>query len=253
MKKALHSILFVALVLLVCCGTSEIRPFKQTAAAQQVSDQERVARNKQTILSRLKRDQVEYRGTVPGLRVKSEWVDKIVRDYAHQKLVLAGELSVGERYQLSNRWIFKDMKVTFQELFNLGAEDDEKLLPLSYGDELLNMMPAYALEGLTILGKGGEVKGPYKRSVALAGPSLALANGANPDLLLLRASALIFPLYVNREGKERMALGLARDAYTVKWKDIKNRVVDDMSEPVYVEKLRLLRDYLSEEEFKELH
>lgn len=247
-------VLSLSLILLsfVCWGASGARPFGRTAVARQDSDQERVARNKQTILSRLKREQVEYRGSMPGLRFKSEWVDKVVRDYAHQKLVLAAELSAGEKYALSNRWIFKDMKVTFQELFSLGAEDDEKLLPLSYGDELLNMMPGYALEGLTILGKGAEVKGPYKRSAALSGPSLAMANGANPDLLLLRASTLIFPLYVNKEGKERLALGLARDAYTVKWKDIKNRVVDDMSEAAHLEKLRLIRDYLSEDDFKEL-
>ncbi|HEY0171897.1 MAG TPA: hypothetical protein VGB98_12805 [Pyrinomonadaceae bacterium] len=243
MKRALNSSLILVLVLLA----------GPPAAARQASDQERVAKNKETILSRLKREKVEYRGVGSGLRFKSEWVDKVVRDYAHQKLVLAAELSAGEKYALNNRWIFKDMKVTFQELFNLGPEDDEKLLPLSYGDELLNMMPGYALEGMTILGKGGEVKGPYKRSAALSGPSLAAANGANPDLLLLRATTLIFPLYVNKEGKERIALGLARDAYTVKWKDIKNRVVDDMSEATYADKLSLLRDYITVEEFKELH
>ena len=251
MNKALTSTLLAVLALLVCWSVSDLRPSGEATAARQVSDQERVARNKQMILSRLKRERVEYRGDAPGLRFKSEWVDKIVRDYAHQKLVLAGELSVGERYELSNRWIFKDMKVTFQELFNLGPEDDEKLLPLSYGDELLNMIPSYSLEGITILGKGGEVKGPYKRSVAVAGPSLILANRESPRLL--RETSVIFPLYVNREGKERIALGLARDAYTVKWKEIKNRVVDDMSEAIYMERLRLLRDYVSEDEFRELH
>ena len=252
MKKALHSSLILVLFLFVGWGVSGARPFGRTAAARQVSDEERVARNKQTILSRLKREQVEYRGSMPGLRFKSEWVDQVIRDYAHQKLVLAAELSVGEKYTLSNRWIFKDMKVTFQELFNLKDEDDEKLLPLSYGDELLNLMPGYALEGLTILGKGGETKGPYKRSAALSGPSLAMARGANPDLLLLRASTLILPLYVNKEGQERMALGLARDAYTVKWKDVKNRVVDDNSEAAHMDKLKLLRDYITEEQWKEL-
>jgi hypothetical protein len=250
-RKALNPALFGALLLLICWSISGVSPLDRRAAARETSDQERVAKNKQTILARLKRDPVEYRGDAPGLRVKSEWVDKIIRDYVHQKLVLAGELSIGERYQLSSRWIFKDMKVTFQEVFNLGPEDDEKLLPLSYGDELLNIMPGYALEGITILGKGGEVKGPYKRSVAIAGPSLALANRENPRLL--SGSAVIFPLYVNREGKEKIALGLARDAYTVKWKEIKNRVIDDMSEQVYVEKLKVLRDYVSEEEFKDLH
>jgi hypothetical protein len=70
---------------------------------------------------------------------------------------------------------------------------------------------------------------------------------------MFRETPIIFPLYLNREGKEKIALGLARDAYTVKWKDVKNRVFDDMSEPVYMERLRILRDYVSEEEFKDMH
>jgi hypothetical protein len=253
MKRAFNAAMLLALGLLIGWGMSDGRLSGQTAAAPvpQVSDQERVARNKQTILSRLKRDTVEYRGDAPGLRVKSEWVDKVVRDYTHQKLLLAGEQSVGERYELSPRWVFKDMKVTFQELFNLSAEDDEKLLPLSYGDELLNLIPSYSFEGVTILGKGGEVKGQYKRSGAITGPSLMLANARHPRFL--RYTPLIFPLYTNREGKERLSLGLARDAYTVKWKDIKNRVVDDMSDTVHVEKLKILRDYITEDEFGDLY
>jgi hypothetical protein len=251
MKRAFHATLVLALGLLMGWGLSDDRLSGQTTAAPQVSEQERVARNKQTILSRLKRDPVEYRGDGLGQRVKSEWVDKVVRDYTHQKLLLAGELSMGERYELSPRWIFKDMKVTFQELFNLSAEDDDKLLPLSYGDELLNLIPGYAFEGVTILGKGGEVKGPYKRSAAIAGPSLMLANAQHPRFL--RYTPLIFPLYANREGKAKLSLGIARDAYTVRWKDIKNRVVDDMSEAAHVERLKVLRDYVTEDEFHDLH
>lgn len=252
MKRAFNAALILALGLLIGWGMSVGRLSGQTtAAAPQVSDQERVARNKQTILSRLKRDTVEYRGDGLGQRVKSEWVDKVVRDYIHQKLVLAGELSTGERYELSLRWLFKDMRVTFQELFNLSAEDDEKLLPLSYGSELLNMVPSQAFEGMTILGKGGEVKGPYKRSAALVGPSLMMANAKHPRFF--RYTPLILPLYTNREGKEKLSLGIARDAYTVKWKDIKNKVVDDMSDTVHVEKLKILRDYISEDEFDDLY
>lgn len=248
MKKVLKSAPAVTLALLVCWGAFGAGA-PARAAAQAAPEQERVAKNKQTILSRLKREQVEYRGDGLGLRFKSEWVDKMVRDYTHQKLILAGELSMGEKYVLSTRWLFKDMKVTFQELFNLGEHDDERLLPLSFGDDLLNLIPAYSFEGLTIYGKGGEVKGPYKRSTALAGPSLALANRGTVEVI----SAVIFPIYTNREGKEKIALGLARDAYTVKWKDVKNRVVDDMSESAYIERLKLLRDYASEDQFKELH
>src|SRR5688500_6066315 len=112
MKRAFNAALVLALGLLIGWGMSGDRLSAQTTAARQVSDPESVTRNKQTILSRVKRDPVEYRGDGGGQRVKSEWVDKVVRDYTHQKLVLAGELSMGERYELSPRWVFKDMKVT---------------------------------------------------------------------------------------------------------------------------------------------
>lgn len=248
MRKKLSATLILAFVLFVGWGTLKTSTY-QTATAQQISDQERVAQNKQSILSRMKRNKVEFRGDGADARVKSEWVDEMVRDYSHQKLLVVGELSVMEKYELRSRWVFKDMKVTFQELFNLGPEDDEKLFPLSYGDELLDMVPSYSFEGLTFLGKGGEVKGPFKRCVAITGPSLALVGNLGTGL---RGPAVIFPLYVNREGREKMALGIARDAYTVKWKDIKDRVVDDMSQAVYLDKLKLLRDYVSEEEFRRL-
>ncbi len=241
MKKVFPPALALGLLLLAFSGTP----------AAQTPDQERGAKNKQTLLSRLRREQVEYRGDGLGHRVKSEWVDKMVRDYVLQKLVIVGESSVGEKYEVSSRWVFKDVKVTFQELFGLGPEDDEKLLPLSYGDELLDLMPTYALEGLTIRGKGAEVKGPYKRSVVITGHALTFANVLGVGL---RRPVATFPLYVNSDGKEKLALGVARDAYTVKWKDIKNRVVDDMSDTAHVEKLRLMRDFVSEEdEFKKLH
>ncbi len=250
MKKALAPALALGLLSLVFWAAPGARPSGQTPSPQ-TSDQERGAKNKQTLLSRLRREAVEYRGDGPGHRVKSEWVDKMVRDYVQQKLVIVGESSVGEKYEVSSRWVFKDMKVTFQELFGLGPEDDEKLLPLSYGDELLDLMPTHALEGVTIRGKGAEVKGPYKRSVVITGHALTFANVLGVGL---RRPVATFPLYVNDEGKEKLALGVARDAYTVKWKDIKNRVVDDMSDTAHVEKLRLLRDFVSEmDEFKKLH
>jgi hypothetical protein len=198
------------------------------AAARQVSDQERVAKHKQTILSRVKRDKVEYRGAGSGLRVKSEWVDKVMSEYHYQKHILLAEVSVSEKYALRSTWVLKDMKVTFQEIFNLGPEDDEKLFPLSYASGLLDFVPAYSWEGLTFLGKSGEVKGPFKRRIAIG--------------------AGIYPLYLNDDGKEKVTLGVARDAYTLKWKDIKNRVLDDMSEEDVVERLKLLRDKLTWEE-----
>jgi hypothetical protein len=197
-------------------------------AAQQDSDQERVAKHKQTILSRIKRDKVEYRGDGSGLRVKSEWVDKTMSEYHYQKHILIAEVSVSEKYVLRATWVLKDMKVTFQEIFNLGPEDDEKLFPLSPNSGLLDFVPATSWAGLTFLGKNGEVKGPFKRRIAIG--------------------AGLYPLYQNNDGKEKLALGIARDAYTMKWKDIKNRVVDDMSEEDVIERLKLLRDKITYEE-----
>lgn len=197
-------------------------------AAQQVSDQERVAKNKQMILSRVKRDKAEYRGDGSGLRVKSEWVDKVMREYHYQKHILMAEVSISEKYALRSTWVLKDMKVTFQEIFNLGPEDDEKLFPLSPNSGLLDFVPTYSWEGVIFLGKNGEVKGPFKRR-------MAIGTG-------------LYPLYQNNEGKEKLTLGVARDAYTLKWKDIKNRVVDDMSEEDVIERLKLLRDRITFEE-----
>lgn len=197
-------------------------------AARQGSDQEQVAKHKQTILSRLKRDKVEYRGAGSGFRVKSEWVDKVMSEYHYQKNILLAEVSISEKYALRPTWVLRDMKVTFQEIFNLGLEDDERLFPLSYVSGLLDFVPAYSWEGLTFLGKNGEVKGQFKRRIAIG-------SG-------------LFPLYLNSDGKEKITLGVARDAYTLKWKDIKNRVLDDMSEEDTVERLKLLRDKLTWEE-----
>ena len=199
-----------------------------TEAAQQPSDQERVAKNKRTILSRLKRDKVEYRGEGAGLRVKSEWVDKVMNEYHYQKQILIAEASLSDKYMLRSTWVLRDMKVTFQEIFNLGPEDDGKLFPLSYASGLLYHVPTYSWEGVIFLGKNGEVKGPFKRRIAVG-------SG-------------ILPLYLNNEGKEKLTLGAARDAYTLKWKDIKNRVLDDMSEDDAIERLKLLRDTITFEE-----
>lgn len=227
----LSKLTMCSLLISVALGHAYAQEPKQAApieAAQQLSDPERVAKNKQAILSRLKRDKVEYRGDGSGLRIKSEWVDKVMSEYLYQKQVLIAEASLSEKYTLRATWVLKDMKVTFQELFNLGSEDDEKLFPLSYASGLLYFVPTYSWEGLTFLGKNGEVKGPFKRRIAI--------------------DAGLFPLYLNNEGKEKLTIGIARDAYTLKWKDIKNRVLDDMSEEDAVERLKLLRDKITFEE-----
>jgi hypothetical protein len=98
MRKPLSVTLVLALLSFVSWRAFMTERYEQTVAAQQVSDQERVAQNKQTILSRLKRDKPEYRGDGSGLRVKSEWVDKVISEYSYQKNLLAAEVSIGEKY-----------------------------------------------------------------------------------------------------------------------------------------------------------
>ena len=222
-----------SLLILICMAfghahAQEQKPEAPTEAAQQLSNQERVAKHKQTILSRMKRDKVEYRGAGTSFRIKSEWVDQVMSEYTYQKNVLLAEVNISEKYEMRPTWVLKNMKVTFQEIFNLGPEDDEKLFPLSYVSGLLILVPAYSWEGLTFLGKNGEVKGPFKRRIAIEGG--------------------IFPIYMNSDGKEKITLGLARDAYTLKWKDIKNRVLNDLSEEEAVERLKVLRDKITWEE-----
>ena len=227
-KLTVYSLLILICVAFGHAHAQEQKPEAPTEAAQQLSNQERVAKHKQTILSRVKRDKVEYRGAGTGFRIKSEWVDQVMSEYIYQKSVLLAEVNISEKYAIRPTWVLKNMKVTFQEIFNLGPEDDEKLFPLSYVSGLLNFVPAYSWEGLTFLGKNGEAKGPFKRRIAIEGG--------------------LFPIYLNSDGKEKITLGVARDAYTLKWKDIKNRVLDDMSEEEAVDRLKVLRDKITWEE-----
>lgn len=234
MRTVWRITLGLALICLVCwrAFTPALNEHSDMRAAQQVSEQECVAKLKQTLLARVKRDKPAYRGDAPGLRLKSEWVDDVADNYIFQRVVLLNELSVGEKHPLRATWAFKDMKVTFQEIFNLGPEDDEKLFPLSHGNDLLGLTPASSFNGLTLLGKGAEVKGPYTVKVVVNRYILGEYIGS-----LLK--------YTNKEGKERHAIGAARDAYTVRWKDIKNRIADDASEANELEYLRLQRERVS--------
>ena len=133
--------------------------------------QARAAENKQTILTRLEREEVSYRGQKPGqIRIRWEWYDKVFNNYLYEKTALLRELSANEKYALRARWAYKDMKLTFQELFDLGPEDDDKLLPILSHEGLIAMAPSATFEGLTLLGKHAEVKGivvrKYKERVS---------------------------------------------------------------------------------------
>ncbi len=196
-------------------------------SAQAQTDAERVAKNKQTVLSRVEREPVTFRGDKPGqMRVKWEWYDKVVGNYLYEKQALVTELSAGEKFELRPRWIYKDMGMTFQDILALGPEHDDKLLPILSHAGVLQAMPAASMVGVTLLGKQGEVKGPcirkYKRRDAY---------GTHEQLE-----------YRDKDGKLQTAGGLSYDAFTVRWKDIKDKVADDMSEAKATEDLKMERD-----------
>lgn len=226
----------IALTLVFGVGLSSARDTTtQKQDASLATDEERVAKNKATILGRMKRDQVGFRGDKPGeIRIKWEWYDKVVTNYIYEKQALFRELSAGEKYDLRVLWVYKNMKVTFQELFQLGPEDDDKLLPLLSHQLVLDMAPISSFEGLILLGKHGENKGPivrkYKQKfLALFGLSIGLFN----ERLEYKESG----------GKTvTAAITWGMDAFTVRWKDIKNRIADDMSEAKAIEDLKLERD-----------
>ncbi len=92
------------------------------------------------------------------MRVRWEWFDEIVNSLVYEIDILFGELSANEKYQLRMRWVFKDMKITFQELFDLGPDEDDKLLPVLSHGFILNNTPFSTFEGLTLRGKDGEIK-----------------------------------------------------------------------------------------------
>lgn len=124
------------------------------------SNQARVARNKRTILQRMERREVTFRGGKPGeMRVRWEWYDSVISRYRFEKRLLMNEKSAQEKYALRSRWVFMDMRVTFQELFALGSEHDDKLMPIIASQWLVSAAPSATFEGLTLRGKKGEVKG----------------------------------------------------------------------------------------------
>lgn len=213
---------------LLACSLSTVGP--AATARAQTADADRVAEHKKTILGRMKREPATFRGDKPGeIRVKWEWYGQVVRNYLYEKQALLTEIEGGEQYEVRPRWVYKDMKVTFEELFQLGAGNDDKLIPILASDALLDLAPRTSLEGLTLLGKQGEVKGTIARKYMEKG--LYGTTWTKLD-------------YRDKDGKTQTAGGLSLDAVTLRWKDVKDRVADDMSEAKAREDLELTRDAL---------
>jgi hypothetical protein len=201
-----------------------------TAGAQDAPDDvARVESNKQTVLGRVKRDPVEFRGDKPGeMRVRWEWWREVVNSYLYEKRHFAEEQSIGAKYQLRDAWIYQDMKVTFGELFGLGPEHDEALVPITASDSLLALAPSASFEGLVLLGKKGESKGPFANKLK----TRQLGGWFATDLQ-----------FTDDKGKlQTAASGWSLDAYNVRWRDVAGRVADDMSAAKTLEDLAFERD-----------
>ena len=204
-----------------------------------VFDDERVAKNKQTIFSRLKRDAVTYRGDKPGqIRIHYNWYNKVANGFVFEKNVLLQENSVNEKFVVREGWFYQDMKITFQELFQLSAENDDKLLPILSDWFVLENAPSSTFEGLSLRGRHGEVKGTITRKLKLISYLYGLrfftewleykdVSNSKLKMVSLGYTAGFYP-----------------DSSTILWKDIKDRVAIDMSENKRLEDLKLERDAL---------
>lgn len=236
---------FISLILLALAGGYRLSFHTASAPAmriQEEADQERVAKLKQTLLSRIKRDKVTYRGDKPGeIRIRWEWHNQVVNNYVYQKRLLLSELSANDKYEIRPIWAFKDMKVTYQEVFQLAAEDDDKLLPILAHYAAAEMAPQASFEGLTILGKQGEVKGPFIRKYKSR-------QYVSTGYLLYYIGLADRLEYKSREGKPTLASGIAPDAITMRWKEIKDRVFDHVSQAKLMEDLAMERDALFPDE-----
>jgi hypothetical protein len=192
----------------------------------------------------MEREEVTFRGGKPGeMRVRWEWYDSVISRYRFEKRVLMNEKSAQEKYALRSRWVFMDMRVTFQELFALDSEHDDKLMPIIASQWLVSTAPSATFEGLTLRGKKGEVKGVVKRKFTVRGyDAEGLERIAGYRAYIDRLE------YENEKGNLRVAKSkYSWDAFTVRWGDIKQRVADDMTVAKAIEDLRLDRDALAPE------
>jgi hypothetical protein len=144
---------------------------------------------------------------------------------------------------LRPQWVLRNVKVSFQEIFQLSARDDEKLIPILSYMEMLSNAPSATFEGLTLYGKEGEVKGTITRKYTVSTMDYPV-TWANAGVLRRGYFVFVDALEYKdpKSGKLEIARGNAYDAVNLRWKDIKNRNADDMSEEKAAEDRRLLRE-----------
>ena len=202
--------------------------------AQAVAPSQRPEQLKATMLERMVRLPPTYRGD--GLaRLKWEWYDGVARSYIFEKDAIIEEISAGHGSLLRSDYVFQGVKVTFQEIFQLTDKDDEKLVPILSYWPLLSTARRDVFDGLTLLGKQGEVKGPITRKYIASARDVGLLGGYFDFYNVLEYKDA-------KNGKLEVAGGLSADAVNLKWRDIKNRVADDMTEDRAAEARTLRRE-----------
>ena len=98
-----------------------------------------------------------------GIRLKGEWDDGMAQSYLFEKKILVAEASSGQPYSLKPERVLRNVKFSFQEIFELGDGNDEELIPILSILTMLANAPSATCEGLTLYGKDGEVKGTITR------------------------------------------------------------------------------------------
>jgi hypothetical protein len=201
-------------------------PLPPVAALAQTASLGDPEQHKRTVLERLTRLPPTYRGDTPQ-RLKWEWYDGMCRSYEFEKKLLVEELSAQLGYLLREEYVFRNVKVTYQEIFQLTDKDDDKLVPvLSYSGCYAHAREN-VFEGLTLLGKQGESKGTITRSYVASTMEATPPGGAYRS----HFSFITAVEYKDQKsGTLETAGGAYFDSVNLRWRDIKNRVADDNTE-----------------------
>jgi hypothetical protein len=236
--------LMAMVILVVVAIANPFEPRGRISAAQlpSIGDPEQL---KHTLLERMKREPPTYRGD-NNIRLKWEWYDGVFRSYLFEKNNLVQEVSAAQPNLLRPQWVSRNVKVTFQDIFQLTSEADDKLVPILAYYTMLSNSPSSTYEGLTLYGKDGELKGAITRKYTVSTSDYP-RTWANAGVLPRNLYTFVDALEYNdpKTGKVEIASGNAPDAVNLRWKDIKNRVADDMSEGKATEDRRLLREALA--------
>jgi hypothetical protein len=159
-----------------------------------------------------------------------------------EKSQLVQEVSVGQPNLLRAQWVFRDVKVTFQDLYQLPSQADDKLVPILSYYTILSNAPSSSFEGVSLYGKDGELKGVVTRKYTVSTSDYP-TTWANAGAMSRSRFTFIDALEYKdaKTGNVEIAAGNTSDAFNLKWRDLKTRIADDMSEAKATDDRRLLR------------